>query len=299
MKPAPFDYRCPDTLDEALALLARHKGAAKIIAGGQSLMPMINFRIVRPALLVDVKRLLEYDFVRPTAGGGLAVGALTRHRVLETSPLVAARFPVIAQAMRHVAHVAIRNRGTIGGSLSHADPAAELPMLSLLLDAQIHVRAAIGSRIIPASTFFLGALSNALHDDEIVVQVDLPGLAAGIGWAFEEFSRRAGDFALAALGVLVRVTQGRISEARIALMGVADTPVRAPAAEALLLGAVASDALIEQAVRAACEPLQPPADLHASPEYRRHLAAVLAHRAISAALRRATGYAQLATANER
>ena len=292
MKPAPFDYRCPDTVDEALALLARHKGEAKIIAGGQSLMPMINFRVVQPALLVDVKRLLEYDFVRPAADGGLAVGALTRHRVLETSPLVAERFPVIAEAMRHVAHVAIRNRGTIGGSLSHADPAAELPMLSLLLDARIHVRAASGSRVIAASKFFLGALSNALQDDEIVVQVDLPGLAAGTGWAFEEFSRRAGDFALAAVAVLVRVTQGCISEARIALMGVAETPIRAPAAEALLLGAQASDALVERAVRAVCEPLRPPADLHASPEYRRHLAGVLAYRAIGAALRRPAGGAR-------
>ena len=183
-------------------------------------------------------------------------------------------------------------RSTLGGSLAHADPAAELPMLSLLLDAQIHVRSERGSRVIAASNFFLGALSNALQDDEIVVRVDLPGLAAGTGWAFEEFSRRAGDFALAAVAVLVRVTQGRISEARIALMGVAETPVRAPAAEALLLGAVAGDALIAQAVQAACQPLQPPADLHASPEYRRHLAGVLAQRAIGAALRRSNGDAR-------
>lgn len=288
MKPAPFDYACPDSVAEAVALLAEHGGEAKIIAGGQSLMPMINFRVVKPGLLVDIGRLLELDFLRTTSDGGVCIGALTRHRTLETSPLIAGRFPVIAEAMRHVAHVAIRNRGTIGGSLSHADPAAELPMLAMLLDARITAHSPRGERTIAATDFFVGSLTNALDDDELVVRIDLPGLPSGTGWAFEEFARRAGDYAIAAVSMLLHVTDGAIDEARIAMMGVGDAPLRRRAAESLLIGQRLDDEdTMRAAIAAGCDDLRPNQDLQASPDYRRHLAAMLCERVFADAWRRA------------
>ena len=288
MKPAPFDYACPDSVDEAVALLAEHPGDAKVIAGGQSLMPMINFRVVKPALLVDIGRLLELDYLHATPDGGARIGALTRHRVLETSPLIAERFPVVSEAMRHVAHVAIRNRGTIGGSLSHADPAAELPMLAMLLDARITARSPRGERTIAAADFFVGSLTNALDEDELVVSVDLPGLRPATGWAFEEFARRAGDYAIAAVAMLVHVADGVIDEVRIAMMGVGDAPLRRHAAEAILVGQRLDDEdTMRAAIGAACNDLRPNHDLQASPAYRRHLAAMLCERVFADAWRRA------------
>ncbi|MFC6308088.1 xanthine dehydrogenase family protein subunit M [Paraburkholderia dipogonis] len=292
MKPAPFDYCCPDTIDEAVEVLAANVDDAKLMAGGQSLTPMLNFRVVRPALIIDISRLLELEYVRERRDGGLTIGALTRHRVLETSALVASRFPVIPETMHNVAHLAIRNRGTIGGSLSHADPAAELPMLSRLLDAVIVARSVRGEREIPASEFFVAPLTTALDDDEIVVRVELPGLPAGMGWCFHEFARRAGDFALAAVGVLLDVQGGEIREARVAMMGVGDTPMRRPEAEAVLTGKALSDEVMADAVHAACDSLQPNTDLHASPEFRRHLAGVLMERVTRKAWQRAAGVAQ-------
>ncbi|HKX42108.1 MAG TPA: xanthine dehydrogenase family protein subunit M [Burkholderiaceae bacterium] len=288
MKPAPFDYCCPDTVEEAVRTLAAHAGEAKVMAGGQSLVPMLNFRVVRPALIVDVARLLELDCVRERSDGGLVIGALTRHRVLETSALVAGRFPVIPEAMKHVAHLAIRNRGTIGGSLSHADPAAELPMLARLLDANIVARSIRGERSIPAADFFVGPLTSALADDELLVRVELPGLSHN-GWAFDEFARRSGDFALAAVGVVLEVDVGRIRQARVAMMGVSDTPLRSPEAEAALQGQSLTDEVVAECVRAACASLAPRRDLHASAEFRRHLAGVLTERVLRRAWQRAIG----------
>jgi carbon-monoxide dehydrogenase medium subunit len=292
MKPAPFDYCCPDTIDEAVEVLAANVDDAKLMAGGQSLTPMLNFRVVRPALIIDISRLLELEYVRERNDGGLTIGALTRHRILETSALVANRFPVIPETMRNVAHLAIRNRGTIGGSLSHEDPAAELPMLSRLLHAGSVARSVRGEREIPASKFFVAPLTTALDDDEIVVRVELPGLPAGMGWCFQEFARRAGDFALAAVGVLLDVQDGEIRQARVAMMGVGDTPMRRPEAEAVLTGKTLSDEVLADAVHAACDPLQPNTDLHASPEFRRHLAGVLMERVTRTAWRRAAGVTQ-------
>lgn len=280
MKPPAFDYRCADSVDEALELLALHRGEAKLIAGGQSLMPMLNFRVVRPALLVDIGKLVELDYVRQEAGGGLRIGALTRHRTLETSPLLARLHPIVPEAMRHVAHLAIRNRGTLGGSLSHADPAAELPMLARLLDATIVVRSKRVERRIPAQDFFVGPLATALEDDELVTRVDLPPQAEGTGWGFEEFSRRAGDFALAAVGALLEVERGVVRRARVAMMGVGDTPIRCPGAEQALVGRAPDEDTLEAAAQAACAPLEPNRDLHASPEFRKHLAAVLCRRVL-------------------
>lgn len=292
MKPAPFDYCCPDSIEEAIEVLAENAGDAKLMAGGQSLTPMLNFRVVRPALVIDISRLLELEYVRERNDGGLTIGALTRHRVLETSQLVATRFPVIPETMHHVAHLAIRNRGTIGGSLSHADPAAELPMLARLLDAVIVARSVRGEREIPAADFFVAPLSTALKDDEIVVRVEVPGLPVDMGWCFQEFARRAGDFALAAVGVLLDVQGGTVREARVAMMGVGDTPLRRPAAEAVLVGRPLSDQIVADAVRAACDSLEPSVDLHASPEFRRHLAGVLMARVLRKAWQRAVGASQ-------
>jgi carbon-monoxide dehydrogenase medium subunit len=289
MKPAPFDYRCPDTVEETLSLLAQHVGDAKLMAGGQSLVPMLNVRVVRPALVIDITRLLELDFVRERANGGLTCGALTRHRVMETSRLVARHFPVIPETMQHVAHLAIRNRGTLGGSLSHADPSAELPMLSRLLDASIVARSVRGERAIESADFFRAPLTTALAEDEIVVRIEMPGLPLGMGWCFQEFARRTGDFALAAVGILLEVSDGRIREARVAMMAVGDTPLRRPEAEALLSGQSLSDDLVAAAVHAACHSLKPNRDLHASSEFRRHLAGVLMGRALRKAWQRATG----------
>jgi carbon-monoxide dehydrogenase medium subunit len=292
MKPAPFDYCCPDSVEEAIEVLAANAGDAKLMAGGQSLMPMLNFRVVRPGLIIDISKLIELDYISERDDGGLVIGALTRHRVLETSQLVASRFPVIPETMHNVAHLAIRNRGTIGGSLSHADPAAELPMLTRLLEAVIIGRSVRGERAIPSAEFFVAPLSTALDDDEVVVRIEVPGLPTGMGWSFQEFARRSGDFALAAVGALLQVQDGTIREARIAMMGVADTPIRRAEAEAVLIGKPLSDETVADAVSAACDSLQPNVDLHASPEFRRHLAGVLTERVLRKAWQRAIGVAQ-------
>lgn len=291
MKPAPFDYRCPDSVEEALEYLAQYGDDAKVMAGGQSLVPMLNFRVVRPAMIIDVSRLLELDVLVEPPDNSLLIGALTRHRILETSTAVARRCPIIPEAMRHVAHLAIRNRGTIGGSLAHADPAAELPMLVTLLDATITVQSRRGVRGVPAAAFFVGPLATVLEPDELLVRVEIPGTGSH-GWAFEEFSRRAGDFALAAAGVQFDVADGQIERARIAMMGVADTPIRCREAENALLGAPLSDLQISRAVGAATEPLSPREDLQASGDYRRHLAGVLLSRALQRAWARATAPAE-------
>jgi CO/xanthine dehydrogenase FAD-binding subunit len=288
MKPVPFDYCCPDSIGEALEALASREDA-KLMAGGQSLMPMLNFRVVRPSLIIDIGKLVELDYLRDLGEGGLSVGALTRHRTLETADKVAQRFPIIPETMHNVAHLAIRNRGSIGGSISHADPAAELPMLMRLLDATIVVRSVEGQRSIGAADFFVAPLTTSLREDEMVVRIDLPGLPAGTGWCFQEYARRAGDFALAAVGVLLDVQDGVIAQARIAMMGVADTPIRRHDAEAVLVGRSLTEDVIAETVVAACQPLEPSLDLHASPEFRRHLAAVLTKRVLQTAWRRAAG----------
>jgi CO/xanthine dehydrogenase FAD-binding subunit len=284
MKPAAFEYVVADSVEMAVASLAA--GDAKIIAGGQSLVPMLNFRLLRPAILVDINRIAGLAFIRDDAGT-VAIGALTRHHQLETSPVIARHFPVLSRAMTHVAHLAIRNRGTIGGSLSHADPAAELPMMAMLLDAELCAVSSAGNRTVAARDFFQGALTVDLAEGEMVTEIMLPKLPPDTGWGFEEVSRRSGDFALAAVAATLTLSDGVVAQARIAMTGVAPTPRRADAAEALLTGmrpgAGISDAVID-AVRAQAEP---ETDLHASADYRRHLVGVLAARALAAARQRA------------
>jgi len=284
MKPAAFEYIVADSVEMAVASLAQ-AGDAKIIAGGQSLVPMLNFRLLRPSVLVDINRIPDIAYVRED-GGVIRIGALTRHHQLETSPVIARHFPVLTEAMAHVAHLAIRNRGTIGGSLSHADPAAELPMMALLLDAELRVVSASGARTVAARDFFRDALSVDLAEDEIVTEVVLPKLP-NTGWGFAEVARRSGDFALAAVAVTLALSDGKIAQARIAMTGVAPTARRVTEAEMLLIGQRLDDGVdsdVIEAVRAATEP---PTDLHASAEYRRHLVGVLAGRALAAAWGRA------------
>jgi len=286
VKPPAFEYVGASSVEEAVALLAEHEGDAKVIAGGQSLVPMLNFRLLAPAVLVDVNRIPGLAGVEEREGG-LRIGALTRHHTLETSDLVKARFPVLHEAMKYVAHLAIRNRGTIGGSLSHADPAAELPTMALLLDAEIEARGPNGARTIAAREFFESALATTLEEDEIVTEIRLPALPERTGWAFEEFARRSGDFGIAGVGVTLSLDGGKVAEARIALLGVGQTPLRADVAEGLLNRKERDDDLVAAAAEAVREAAEPEDDLHGSADYRRHLVGVLARRAIAAAWDRA------------
>ncbi|HXP03304.1 MAG TPA: xanthine dehydrogenase family protein subunit M [Stellaceae bacterium] len=282
MKPAAFDYLRPESVDEAATLLTEYGGDAKVLAGGQSLVPLLNFRMLRPSILIDINRLAALDFVEEH-GGGLRIGALTRHHTLETSPLVRERFPMLAAAMAHVAHLAIRNRGTIGGSLSHADPAAELPMLARLLDAEIGTSAGRHA----ADGFFLGPLTTALAEDELVTEIVLPSLPSKTGWGFEEFSLRVGDFAFAAVAATVTAEGGKITKARFAAMGVGETPLRLRAVEAAMTGNIFTPNLVAEAAQRARDSVDPSSDLRASTDFRRHLVGVLTERALEAAWARA------------
>jgi carbon-monoxide dehydrogenase medium subunit len=286
MKPPPFEYLAADSVDAAVQALADSGGDGKIIAGGQSLLPMLNFRLLRPSVLVDINRIPDLAYVRDD-GDRIRIGPLTRHHALEISNIVATELPVLHEAMGYVAHLAIRNRGTIGGSLSHADPAAELPMMSLLLDARLEVQSPAGRRTIEAQDFFLGALTTALEDGEMLVEVNLPKLRKGTGWAFEEVARRSGDFALACVAVTLNHDDGKISDVRIGMMGVGEMPMRATEAERLLAGQRYSDAVVAAAVEAIRVAVEPNTDLHASSAYRRHLVGILAQRAIAKAWDRA------------
>src|SRR4029077_21005849 len=286
MKPPPFEYRVAESVEGAIAMLAEAGGEAKVLAGGQSLVPMLNFRLLRPAILIDINRIpgLAYIKEEPDA---IRVGALTRHHQLEMSPVIAAHLPVLSTAMTHVAHLAIRNRGTIGGSLTHADPAAELPMMALLLDATILVSSPKGGRTIAARDFFLRALSVALEADELVTEVAFAKLPDRTGWGFEEVSRRHGDFALAAVGATLTVSAGKIAQVRIAVAGADERAIRASGAEALLKGRALDPKLLDAACDAVRACVNPNTDLHASADYRRHLVGVLSERALNAAWQRA------------
>jgi CO/xanthine dehydrogenase FAD-binding subunit len=286
MKPAAFEYVVANSVEQAVAALAQAGGDAKILAGGQSLVPMLNFRLLRPAILIDINRIPGLSFIED-AGDAVKIGALTRHHQIETSPVIAKHFPVLSCAMTHVAHLAIRNRGTIGGSLSHADPAAELPMMALLLDAELHIVSDKGMRTRKARGFFRDALIVDLAEDELLTEIHVPKLPPQTGWGFDEVARRAGDFALAAVAATVSVSGGAMKEARIALTGVGQTPVRASEAEALLVGQKLEAKLVARVIEAVRAAIKPETDLHASSDYRRQLAGTLVGRALAAALQRA------------
>jgi CO/xanthine dehydrogenase FAD-binding subunit len=290
MKPAAFDYVAPTSLEAAVAALAAANGDGKVLAGGQSLMPLLNFRMTRPAIIIDLMHIPGMSFIE-LRGDRVAIGAMTRHADLEFSELVAAKLPVMAAAMRHVAHLAIRNKGTIGGSLSHADPAAELPMLAVFYGATIKVQGPEGRRDIPAEDFFISALTNCLDPEEIVFEIDFPVLTSHTGWAFEEVARRFGDFALACIAVSFELLDRRIADARVAVMGVADTPRRLRDAEAALQGLQGGPEAAAGFAEVVRSCVTPESDIHVSAEYRKSLIGALAEKAFATAWTRAAGHA--------
>ena len=288
MKPAPFDYFSPATVEEALALLDEHGGDAKPLAGGQSLIPAMNFRLARPAVLVDLNRIADLAYVR-AAPGGVAIGAMTRQRAVERSDDVARAAPLLAEAMPSIAHPQIRNRGTLGGSIAHADPSAELPAVMLALDAQFRAKSATGERSIAAGEFFKGMLETALAPGELLVEIAVPRLPASSGTAFLEMARRHGDYALVGVAVVVTLDpRGRCQEAKLSLLSVGDGPVLATEAGKVLAGQSPSEELLRAAGDAAAtRDVDPPSDIHASAAFRRQLVAVLTRRALARAFERA------------
>jgi CO/xanthine dehydrogenase FAD-binding subunit len=282
MKPARFDYVAPTTLAAAVDALAASNGEGKLLAGGQSLLPLLNFRMARPSVLVDLNGIKELSFIE-LRGDRVVIGALTRHCQIEHSPLIASNLPVMSAAMRHVAHLAIRNRGTIGGSLSHADPAAELPMMAMFYGARLTVQSPDGRRVIAAKDFFVDALTNCLAPEDIVAEIEFPILQHG-GWAFEEVARRCGDFALASIAVSVRRGRSRLDDARVAVMGVADTPLRLEEVEQQLCDTEIDERTHDRFSEWVTSSVTPNSDLHASAEYRSHLLGELARRAMRTAL---------------
>jgi carbon-monoxide dehydrogenase medium subunit len=289
VKNAPFDYHAPRTLDEVLALLAEHGDEAKVLAGGQSLVPLLAMRLARPSQLVDINEVAELAGIRPVDGTGVAFGTLTRERDAERSPLVAEHLPLLAEALPLIGHVSIRNRGTVGGSMAHADASAELPAVALATGAEMVVRSARGERVVAAEDFFVSHFTTALDDDELLTEVRMPSGPAGAGWAFHEIARRHGDFALVGVAAMVVLERDRICDARVTLMGVADRPVRAGAAEAALVGQPVDDDTTAAAAYEATKDLDPASDMHGSAEFRRHLAGVAVRRALTTAASRAGG----------
>ncbi len=285
MKPAPFEYFDPRELDEALERIESFGDEAKVLAGGQSLMPMLNLRLARPAAIIDINRLPGLDTFTP-ADGTLRLGALVRQRSLER--WASSHHPLLAAALRLVGHSAIRNRGTVAGNIAHADPASELPALLLCLDGAVVVRSRAGTRQIAAGDFFQGPLMTALRSDELVTETRWRLPDPGMGWGFHEVARRHGDFALVGAVAVITCHGGRIASARLAIFGAGSSAVRAPAAERALTGQVPSPTLLDEAAAAVSEGLDPQSDLHASAAYRRRVAGTLAARALTDALARAT-----------
>jgi carbon-monoxide dehydrogenase medium subunit len=283
MKLPDFSYEAPATVAEATALLAQHQDEASLLAGGQSLIPLLALRLARPAVVVDINGLDELSGVSVT-DGQVMVGAMTREYMAEESETVAATLPLLASALPLIGHEAIRSRGTLGGSLAHADPAAELPAVARALDADFVVRSRSGDRVVPAAEWFEGYLATARRPDEILVEVRFSTAGPGTGVAFQEVARRHGDFAIVGLAVSLTLTDGVISDARLAFSGVADVPVRAADAEDLLVGERPSPELFEEAARRAAADIDPPADLHGSSEYRKKIAATLVRRGLQAAV---------------
>jgi carbon-monoxide dehydrogenase medium subunit len=288
MKLPPVDYEAPTTVSEAVELLAEHQDEASVLAGGQSLIPLLALRLARPAVLIDINGIADLSGVS-AANGWLAIGAMTRDYVAQDSGTVAGAVPLLAAALPLIGHEAIRSRGTIGGSLAHADPAAELPAVARALEAEFVVRSQAGERVIQAVDWFEGYLTTSRRPDELLVAVRFPAAAPGTGVSFQEVARRHGDFAIAGLAASLTLSGGAISDARLAFAGVSDVPVRAASAEDLLAGERPSAELFEEAARRATEDIDPPADLHGSSDYRKKVAAALVRRGLRAAAGNAAG----------
>ncbi len=283
MKPSAFEYHNPQSVEEAVELLDRYGDEAKIIAGGQSLVPMMNFRLARPEILIDINGIKELEYIK-TEGDELVIGALTRESDIEKSALVIEQFPFLAKAISYIGHSAIRNRGTIGGSLVHADPSAELPTALCALNGKLKVVGSSGEKILEPEEFFLTYLTTSLEPSDLLTEVRIPALPENTGWSFSELSRRSGDFAIVAVGILLfSEAPGVCREARIAMGGVAPTPVRAQAAEALLAGKKLSEKLIAKAAQQAAEETDTEPDYHASAEYRMDMARVFVKKGLQKA----------------
>jgi carbon-monoxide dehydrogenase medium subunit len=287
VKPVDFCLHQPGTADEAKALLAEYADDVKVLAGGQSLVPLLNFRLARPEHLVDIGRIASLARIEQ-APGNVTIGATVREAQAERSAGVAARVPLLAAALPHIAHLPIRNRGTIGGSLAHADPAAELPSVAMALDAVFTAASARGQREIPASEFFVTYLTTALEPDELLAAIRFPAAAERTGAAFHEVARRRGDFALVGVAAQLTVTQGTVTDARICVTGVADVPHRCRDAEAVLIGAVPGHSAFAEAAAVVRETVAPGDDLHATAAYRTDVAGTLTVRALSDAAFRAS-----------
>jgi CO/xanthine dehydrogenase FAD-binding subunit len=285
MKPASFEFFDPRNLNQALGLLDQYGNEAKILAGGQSLMPLMNLRLVRPKVIIDINRLSELAYINPDRGGGLAVGSLTRQRRMERSALAQEQNPLLVEAIRLIGHFQIRNRGTIGGSLIHADPAAELPAVAVLLNVEFVLRHLNGERVVQAKNFFQSYMTTAIEPAELLTEIRFPPWYPRCGWAIQEISRRVGDFAVAGVATLLSADgHNACQDARIALFGVSATPVRIERAEAVLKGTHLDSRTLAEAARVASEFLEPDSDVHASAEYRKEVAAVLTRRALERAL---------------
>jgi aerobic carbon-monoxide dehydrogenase medium subunit len=283
MKLPPFEYSCPEKLADAVALLAAHNGEAKALAGGQSLVPMLAFRVASPSLIVDLRKLGELRRI-DISEDGITLGAMVRWReILEDEKLRVAH-PLLAAAIGHVAHYQIRNRGTVGGSLAHADPAAEMPCIAVTCEASISAVGPHGARTIAAGDFFQGPLMTSLHADELIRDIRLPAWPARRRFGFAEFARRRGDFALAGAAAFYDTDQdGKISNAHVGAIGAADRPLRLKSAEDTLNGHVADEEIIRAAAGAGAAASEPPDDIHASSAYRRVLIGTMIERALSSA----------------
>jgi carbon-monoxide dehydrogenase medium subunit len=288
VKPPAFDYHSPATVEEALALLAEYGSDAKLLAGGQSLVPSMNFRLADPAVLVDLNDVAELFFVDAESSPGVRIGAMTRQRDVERRAAIAERAPLLHETMPFIAHPQIRNRGTIGGSIAHADPAAELPAVMLALNVRFRIRRHDRERWVPADEFFTGLFATALEPDELLVEIEIPPPGPRSGYAFTELSRRHGDYALVGVAVgLVLEEDGRCEQARITLLSVGDGPVLAEQGARALMGEQLTNAAIADAAETvAGRDIDPTADIHASAAYRRQLARVLTRRALTTALGR-------------
>jgi len=288
MKPAPFEYYSPDSLEQALDLMNQHTGEAKILAGGQSLVPAMNFRVVQPGMLIDLNRVGELGFIREE-GETVRIGAMTRERHLEFDSSIAKWTPLLTEAASFIAHPQIRNRGTIGGSIVNADPAAELPVLMLALNARLKARNVSGERWIDAQDFFAGMFTTALKPDEILVEIELPFMSPRTGWSFMEVAPRAGDYALMGVAALVTLDEnGKCNLAKLVYLNAGDGPVDAQEAARLLEGEKINDKLIESTAGLASEKeINPFGNIHTSPEFQRHLANVLTKKALKQAIQRA------------
>jgi CO/xanthine dehydrogenase FAD-binding subunit len=287
MKPAPFKYIAAHSLEHALSLKAEYGDDAKFLAGGQSLLPAMNFRLARPAILIDINEIEDLAGISSSADA-VRVGPLTRYRALQRDAGFARAFPLIAEALPHIAHPQIRNRGTIGGNLSHADPASELPAIAVALGARLRVQNSKQERCIAADDFFVGALTTDLRPEEMLVEVELPSSKPRTGSCFMEIARRRGDFAIAGVAAMVTLgNENKCSEVRLAFCGVAETPVNAGSAADVLIGQVVTDDALQEIAVSVQAMINPGGSVQATADYQRHIAGVLAERALQAAYQRA------------